>query len=84
MRKKLLSEENIFVTPLIVKYPQGEEKQLIRAVLGKEVPYKGFPMDIGCSVHNVGTTFAIYEAVSSYKPLIERITTVTGPAVPPI
>lgn len=81
LKKKTSSESNISIAPLKVKYPQGEEKQLIRAILGKEVPYKGFPMDIGCSVHNVGTTYAIFEAVSSQKPLIERITTVTGPGI---
>ncbi len=81
IKKKTLSKKNISVVPLIVKYPQGEEKQLIHAVMGREVPYKGFPMDIGCSVHNVGTTFAMFEAVSSQKPLIERITTVTGPGI---
>jgi len=66
------------------KYPQGGEKQLISALLGREVPTprkRGLPMDVGCIVHNVGTCHAIYEAVALSKPLIERLVTVTGEAV---
>ncbi len=81
MKKKTALGKNISVVPLQVKYPQGEEKQLIKSILHRETPYKGFPMDIGCSVHNVGTTFAIFEAVSSQKPLIERTATVTGSGI---
>ena len=81
MRKKIASEKNISVLPLDVKYPQGAEKQLIKAATGREVPSGGLPMDVGCLVHNVGTALAIFEAVSSKKPLIERIVTVTGPGV---
>ena len=75
------SEKNISVLPLSVKYPQGAEKQLIKAGTGREVPSGGLPMDVGCLVHNVGTALAIFETVSSRKPLIERIVTVTGPGV---
>jgi len=59
-------------------YPQGGEKQLIKNVLGKEVPSGKLPFDIGVVVHNVGTIFAIFEAVYLNKPLTERVVTVTG------
>ena len=60
------------------KYPEGGEKQLIQAILKKEVPSGGLPMDIGVVMQNVATTVAIYEAVRFGRPLIERIVTVTG------
>ena len=69
---------NIRVVPLKVKYPQGGEKQLIDAVLGREVPSGGLPIDVGVVVQNVGTAYAVYEAVQKNKPLIERVVTVTG------
>ncbi len=70
--------QGITVQALKVKYPQGSEKQLIKAITGREVPSGGLPIDVGVVVHNVGTTFAVYEAVMKNKPLIERIVTVTG------
>ena len=70
--------EGITVQALKVKYPQGGEKQLIKAITGREVPSGGLPIDIGAVVQNVGTTFAVYEAVMKNKPLIERIVTITG------
>ncbi len=60
------------------KYPQGGEKQLISAITGREVPSGKLPMDIGCLVQNVGTVFAVYEAVMKNKPLYERYVTVSG------
>ena len=81
MRKKSEKERNIDVVSLPVKYPQGAEKQLIKACLNREVPSGGLPMDIGVVVQNVGTAFAIYEAVAMRKPLTHRVVTVTGPAV---
>jgi len=63
---------------LKTKYPQGSEKQLIEAVTGKKVPEGGLPFDVGAYVQNVGTAFAIYEAVYLSKPLFERVVTVTG------
>jgi electron transport complex protein RnfC len=63
------------------KYPQGAEKMLIKAVLGKEVPSGGLPMDVGVVVSNVGTAVAVCEAVRDGKPLIERVVTVTGDGV---
>jgi len=62
-------------------YPQGGEKQLIRNILGKELPRGKYPFDIGVLVQNVSTIFAIYEAVYKGKPLIERIVTVTGSCI---
>lgn len=71
----------ILVQGLKVKYPQGGEKQLINALLGREVPSGKLPIEVGCVVNNVGTAFAVYEAVLKNKPLIERIVTVTGKTV---
>jgi len=71
----------ISVQALKVKYPQGGEKQLINALLGREVPSGKLPIEVGCVVNNVGTAFAVYEAVQKNKPLIERIVTVTGKTV---
>lgn len=62
-------------------YPQGGEKQLIRNILGQEVPRGKLPFDVGVLVQNVATCFAIYEAVYLGKPLYERIVTVTGGCV---
>ncbi|MDD3740943.1 MAG: electron transport complex subunit RsxC [Bacteroidales bacterium] len=73
--------ENIEVNALKVKYPQGGEKQLIKSVTKREVPSGGLPIDVGCVVQNVGTAFAIYEAVIKNKPLFERVVTVTGKSV---
>ena len=71
----------IEVQPLKTKYPQGGEKQLIKAITGREVPSGKLPIETGCVVVNVASTFAIYEAVQKNKPSIERIVTVTGKSV---
>jgi electron transport complex protein RnfC len=63
------------------QYPQGGEKQLIKNILGKEVPSGKLPFDIGVVVHNVATVFAIYEAVYLDKPLYERVVTASGTCV---
>jgi len=68
----------IEVYPLKVKYPQGSEKQLIKALTGREVPSRKLPIDVGVVVHNVSTAYAIYEAIQKNKPLINRIITVSG------
>ncbi len=73
-----LKYDGVEVVPLKVIYPQGGEKQLIKAITGREVPSGGLPIDVGAVVHNVGTTFAVYEAVQKNKPLFERVVTVTG------
>ena len=69
------------VVPLKMKYPQGDEKQLLKALTGREVPSGGLPIDIGAVVSNVGSIFAIFEVVVFGKPLIERVVTVTGSAI---
>lgn len=74
----LNGQEDIIIQPLKVKYPQGGEKQLIKALTGREVPPGGLPIDVGVIVHNAGTAFAVYEAVQKNKPLFERVVTVTG------
>ena len=74
--------EGIIVEPLKVKYPQGAEKQLINAVTGRRVPSGKLPIDVGCVVSNLGTAFAVYEAIQKNKPLIENILTVTGKKLP--
>ncbi len=74
-------EPNIEVKALQVKYPQGAEKMLIKAIVDREVPAGGLPMDVGVVVQNVGTAVAIFEACRYGKPLIERVVTVTGRGV---
>jgi len=70
--------EGISVHGLKVKYPQGAEKQLIKALINREVPSGGLPIDVGTVVHNVGTAYAVYEAIQKNKPLVERVVTVSG------
>ena len=78
-----LTDESISieVVPLKLKYPQGGEKQLIEALTGRKVPNGGIPAAVGCVVQNVGTAFAVYEAIQLNKPLVEVMMTVTGPSV---
>jgi len=78
MAELVANEEGITVQPLKVQYPQGGEKQLIKAAVNREVPSGGLPIDVGVVVHNVGTAFAVYEAVQKNKPLVERVVTITG------
>lgn len=78
LKQAAQSDKRIKVAALQVKYPQGSEKQLIKAILKREVPKGGLPMDVSVIVHNVGTIFAIYQAVQYNRPLIERVVTVTG------
>lgn len=78
LKNKTVSYPEISVVPLKVKYPQGAEKQLIYSLVRREVPSGKLPIEVGCVVQNIGTTFAVYEAVQKNKPLIERIVTVTG------
>ena len=69
------------ICPLKVQYPQGGEKQLISACINREVPSGTLPIEVGAVIHNVGSVFAIYEAVQKNKPLFERVVTVTGKSV---
>lgn len=77
---ELTSEDSqITIVPLEMKYPQGGEKQLVDAVIGRQVPAPpAIPVNVGAIVQNVGTVFAVYQAVMKHKPLFERYTTVTG------
>jgi electron transport complex protein RnfC len=72
---------NIEICSLKTKYPQGGEKQLIFAILKRKVPARRLPSSVGALVQNVGTAIAISEAIRIKKPLIDRIITVTGPAI---
>lgn len=79
LTEKTANDSRIEVIPLAQKYPQGGEKQLVDAVIHRQVPAPpAIPVNVGAIVQNVGTTFAVYEAVMKRKPLIERYTTVTG------
>lgn len=79
LAEKLAGNDKIEVVPLAKKYPQGGEKQLVDAVIGRQVPAPpAIPVNVGAIVQNAGTAVAVYEAVMKNKPLFERYTTVTG------
>jgi electron transport complex protein RnfC len=69
------------VVTIPTKYPSGGEKQLIEILTGKEVPHNGLPTDIGIVCQNIGTCEAVYQAIAKGKPLISRITTITGESI---
>ena len=79
---RALAPKEIEIVPLEVKYPQGAEKMLIKALLGKEVPSGGLPLDLDVLTNNVGTTAAIADWFDRGIPLIERVVTVTGAGIP--
>ena len=72
---------NIHVVSMPTKYPQGGEKQIIKAITGREIPPGKLPMDIGCAVFNVDTCASLYRCITTGLPLIRRIVTVSGSAV---
>jgi len=74
-------EVEVRVQPVVTKYPQGAEKQLIDAILDVEVPAGGLPVDVGVIVHNVGTAAAIADAVFDGLALTRRVVTVAGKGV---
>ena len=74
-------EPRITVCPLMTKYPQGGERQLIYAVTGREINSKMLPADAGCIVDNVETMIAIKHAVKDGVPVMKRIATITGDAI---
>ncbi|MFT4776976.1 MAG: electron transport complex protein RnfC [Oleispira sp.] len=74
-------EHRISVVTIPTKYPSGGEKQLIEILTGKEVPRNGLPTDIGIVCQNIGTCEAVYHAIARGKPLISRITTITGESI---
>ena len=74
-----MADDHIEVVALAKKYPQGGEKQLVDAVIRRQVPAPpAIPVHVGAIVQNVGTAYAVYQAVMKNKPLFERYTTVTG------
>lgn len=80
--EKTANKPNVEIVPLAKKYPQGGEKQLVDAVIHRQVPAPpAIPVNVGAVVQNVGTAFAVYQAVMKNKPLFERYTTVTGKAL---
>lgn len=83
LTEKTANDPRIEVVPLKQRYPQGGEKQLVDAVINRQVPAPpAIPVNVGAIVQNVGTAFAVYQAVMKHKPLFERYTTVTGKALP--
>lgn len=79
LTQKTANDPRIEVVPLKQRYPQGGEKQLVDAVIRRQVPAPpAIPVNVGAIVQNVGTAFAVYQAVMKRKPLFERYTTVTG------
>lgn len=82
LTEKTADDSRIEVVPLAQKYPQGGEKQLVDAVIKRQVPAPpAIPVNVGAIVQNVGTAYAVYQAVMKRKPLFERYTTVTGKQV---
>lgn len=77
-RTILKDSDNITIVTMETKYPQGDEKRIINAIIRREVPSGGLPMDVGCVVNNVATAKAIADAIIDGKPSYERIVTVTG------
>ena len=77
-----LGYRNIEVVCLKKKYPQGGEKQLIDAVMHRQVKSGGLPISVGAVVQNVATSLAVYEAVQKNKPLVTNVLTVTGDCLP--
>ena len=77
--QKTANDPRIEIVALTKKYPQGGEKQLVDAVINRQVPAPpAIPVNVGAIVQNVGTAYAVYQAVMKNKPLFERYTTVTG------
>ena len=77
-----LGYPGIEVMPLMKRYPQGGEKQLIDAVMHRQVGSGGLPISVGAVVQNVATSLAVYEAVQKHKPLITNVMTITGNCLP--
>lgn len=82
LKKLAANYKGIEVEALKVRYPQGGEKQLIDALIRRQVPSGKIPVEVGAVVQNVATTYAVYEAVQKNKPMIERVMTITGKDAP--
>ena len=83
MTKLAQTKLGIEVMPLKLRYPQGGEKQLIDACIGRQVPSGALPIEVGAVVDNVATIFAVYEAVQKNKPIVQTYTTVSGRSLRP-
>lgn len=81
IREAIGNQTGIKIVPLKIKYPQGWENMIIKAILKKEVPPGGLPLDVGAIVSNVGTVAAISDAIHFGYPLVERIASVTGSGI---
>ena len=82
LQEKTANRQDIKIVPLKMKYPQGGEKQLVDAVIDRQVPAPpAIPVSVGAIVQNVATAYAVYQAVMKHKPLFERYTTVSGLAM---
>jgi len=81
LSEKLKSDKKINLQVLKTKYPQGAEKMLIKAILAKEVPVGKLPIDVGVVIQNVGTTIAIFDAVTKGEPQITAALTVSGKGI---
>ncbi|MEZ5400999.1 MAG: electron transport complex subunit RsxC [Bryobacteraceae bacterium] len=81
LRKAAANQSAITVEAVPTQYPQGAEKILIQVLLGREVPSGGLPSEIGVSVFNVATLAQIGDLLPTRRGLIERVVTITGPAV---
>jgi Na+-translocating ferredoxin:NAD+ oxidoreductase subunit C len=81
LREVVFNEPNIDLAVIRTKYPAGNERQLIKAVLGKEIPMNRLPFQFGIVVHNAATAYAAGKAVKEGEPLISRVVTVAGSAV---
>ncbi len=81
MEEKIAQSKMIHMCVMKTKYPQGDERQLIYAITGKELPAGKLPADVGCVVFNAETCAAIYRAFATGMPLIERVVTVDGDCV---
>ena len=82
LQEKTANRQDIKIVPLKMKYPQGGEKQLVDAVINRQVPAPpAIPVSVGAIVQNVATAYAVYQAVMKHKPLFERYTTVSGLAM---
>ncbi len=82
LKALLTGDSSITVETVKTKYPQGAERMLIKRVLKRDVPLGGLPLDVGVIVNNVGTAYAVWDAVYNGMPLIRRVLTVSGETVP--
>lgn len=81
--RKAIAEKGypIQVMPLKMKYPQGDEKQLLKATINREIPSGKLPLDVGAVVVNVGTSYSIFNAIVYGKPIVERVVTISGECI---